>query len=147
MPVLTTIGYQNATPMTLADALRFAGVELLIDVRAVAASRRPGFSKRQLAAGLSEAGIGYIHLRGLGTPAEGRAAARAGRTDALRRIYLDHLATPAARAELNELSEIVRRGRRVCLLCFEHEPERCHRMLVAEAVAAETGAAVNHLRP
>ena len=147
MPVLTTIGYQNATPMTLVDALRFAGVELLIDVRAVAASRRPGFSKRQLAAGLSEAGIGYVHLRALGTPADGRAAARAGRHDELRRIYLDHLATPAAQAELDALSGMVRQGRRVCLLCLEHEPEHCHRRFVAEAVSARTGAVVNHLRP
>ena len=147
MPVLTTIGYQNATPMTLVDALRFAGVELLVDVRAVAASRRPGFSKRQLGAGLAEAGIGYVHLRGLGTPADGRAAARAGRHDELRRIYLEHLATPAAQAELDELSGMVRQGRRVCLLCLEHEPEHCHRLFVAEAVAAQTGAAVNHLRP
>ena len=147
MPVLTTIGYQNATPMTLVDALRFAGVELLIDVRAVAASRRPGFSKRQLAAGLSEAGIGYVHLRALGTPVDGRAAARAGRHDELRRIYLNHLATPPAHAELDELSGMVRQGRRVCLLCLEHEPEHCHRRFVAEAVSARTGAAVNHFRP
>src|ERR687885_2206814 len=138
MPVLTTIGYQNATPMTLADALRFADVELLIDVRAVAASRRPGFSKRQLAAGLSEAGIGYLHLRGLGTPAEGRLAARAGRHDELRRIYGAHLETAGAQAELEELRSIVESGRQVCLLCFERHPEHCHRTMVAEALAART---------
>ena len=49
-----------------------AGVKLLVDVRAVTSSRRPGFSKNQLAAGLDERGISYLHLRGLGTPKEGR---------------------------------------------------------------------------
>ena len=63
-----------------------AKIELLVDTRAVAASRRPGFSKRQLAASLNDAGIGYIHLQKLCTPAEGRAATRNDDTDALWRI-------------------------------------------------------------
>ena len=144
---LLTIGYQGATSTAVIDTLRFAGVELLVDVRAVAASRRPGFSKRQLAAGVSEAGIGYLHLRDLGTPADGRAAARAGRHDELRRIFLEHLATAPAQAELDQLTDLVRGGRRICLLCFEHEPGHCHRRFVAEAVADRTGVAVQHLKP
>lgn len=79
MTKLFTIGYEGATPGAVADALAGAGVELLVDIRAVANSRRPGFSKRALAAGVEERGVGYLHLRALGTPAEGRAAARAGR--------------------------------------------------------------------
>src|SRR5260370_1191474 len=73
-----------------------AKVELLVDVRAVAASRRPGFSKRQLAAGLDEHGIGYLHLRALGTPKEGRLAARAGNRAELFRAFEEHLKTPQA---------------------------------------------------
>ena len=73
------------------DELQHAGVKLLVDVRAVAASRRPGFSKNQLAAGLDRSGISYVHLKGLGTPKEGRLAARAGKTDELQRIYATHL--------------------------------------------------------
>jgi uncharacterized protein (DUF488 family) len=79
-PTLATIGYEDATVQRFQDALRDAGVELLVDVRAVAGSRRPGFAKTKLAANVGEIGIDYLHLRGLGTPAEGRAAARAGRT-------------------------------------------------------------------
>ena len=87
MTTLFTIGYEKATPAAVMAELKRARVDTLVDTRAVAASRRPGFSKRQLAAGLDEAGIAYIHLQKLGTPAEGRQAARAGDIDTLWRIY------------------------------------------------------------
>ena len=75
---LFTIGYEQTPARAVLDELEAAGVKLLVDVRAVAASRRPGFSKNQLAAGLDERGISYLHLRGLGTPKDGREAARSG---------------------------------------------------------------------
>jgi uncharacterized protein (DUF488 family) len=147
LTALATIGYQAATVRSFLDALREAGVELLVDVRAVASSRRPGFAKSRLAANLAEAGISYVHLRGLGTPAEGRAAARAGRYAELRRIFREHLATPGARAELDELAELVRSSRRVCLLCFEADPEHCHRSMVAAALGTLMPVEVTHLSP
>jgi uncharacterized protein (DUF488 family) len=116
-------------------------------VRAVASSRRPGFSKSRLAATLADEGIGYHHLRGLGTPAKGRAAARAGRFGTMQEIYRAHLATHAAQAELAELVELVRSRRRVCLLCFEADPAHCHRRLVADAVHAVVPVTLAHLRP
>jgi uncharacterized protein (DUF488 family) len=106
----------------------------LVDVRAVAASRRPGFSKRQLAASLDERGIGYLHLRGLGTPKEGRLAARSGDIDALWRIYDRHVATPTAQEELAELVALMRAGKRVCLMCYERDPAQCHRSRIAGLV-------------
>jgi uncharacterized protein (DUF488 family) len=147
LTALATIGYQAATVRSFLDALREAGVELLVDVRAVASSRRPGFSKSRLAANVAEVGIGYVHLRGLGTPAEGRAAARAGQYAQLRRIFREHLATPGARTELDELADLVRSGRRVCLLCFEADPEHCHRSMVADALGALMPVEVIHLMP
>jgi uncharacterized protein (DUF488 family) len=147
MTTITTIGYQDATIPGVLEALRDAGVELLVDVRAVASSRRPGFSKTRLAANLAGAGIGYLHLRALGTPADGRAAARAGRHADMREIFLAQLATPEAGAELGTLADLVRSGRRVCLLCFEAEPAHCHRSLVADALGALLPLDVVHLRP
>ena len=120
---LFTIGYEHATTRAMLDELADAEVDLVIDVRAVTSSRRPGFSKRQLAAGLDERGIGYLHLRALGTPKEGRLAARAGRRDELFRIFEKHLKTPEAREELDELATLARSGRRLCLLCYERDPE------------------------
>ena len=144
---LATIGYQAATMAAFLDALRSARVELVVDVRAVTSSRRPGFAKTALAAHLTEADIEYLHLRGLGTPADGRAAARAGRHDDLRVIYDAHLRTPAAVADLDALSDLVRAGRRVCLLCFEADPAHCHRSLVAAALARRLPVRVSHLMP
>ena len=91
MHTLFTIGYEKAKPAAVLDELKRATVELLVDTRAVAASRRPGFSKRQLAASLDEAGIAYVHLQKLGTPAQGRAAAKSGDFDTLWRIYDKHI--------------------------------------------------------
>jgi uncharacterized protein (DUF488 family) len=145
--VVATIGYQGTTMADFLDALREAGVALLVDVRAVASSRRPGFSKTRLAANLADAGIDYRHLRALGTPADGRAAARAGRSDEMRAIFRDHLATPEAQAGLAALADLVRDGRRVCLLCFEADPAHCHRTLVADALAERLPVRVTHLHP
>lgn len=144
---VATIGYQLATARTLVGALKAGGVQVVADVRAVASSRRPGFSKSRLAADLAEAGIGYVHLRDLGTPAEGRAAARAGRHAELRRVYRRHLGTIAAREELQRLAELVGAGPRVCLLCLEADPTHCHRTLVASALAELIPIEVVHLHP
>ena len=73
---LFTIGYEGLTPERLHAALKAADVSLLADVRAVANSRKRGFSKGALKAGLVEAGLGYEHFRSLGTPKSGRMAAR-----------------------------------------------------------------------
>jgi uncharacterized protein (DUF488 family) len=144
---IATIGYEGATVATFQDALRDAGIDLLIDVRALASSRRPGFAKTRLAANAKEAGAEYLHLRALGTPAEGRAAARAGRHAEMRRIFRTQLATPEAQEELALVADLVRQGRRICLLCFEADPEHCHRNIVAAALASSIPATVAHLHP
>jgi uncharacterized protein (DUF488 family) len=146
-PVLCTIGYEQATPDALVGELKRAKVKLLVDVRAVAASRKPGFSKRQLAATLDENGIGYLHLQKLGTPAEGRTAARAGDMKAMLKIYEQQLKTAGARDEMAELLSIVQSGTRACLLCFERDVAHCHRQRIAEIVHERTGAKVDNIAP
>ena len=145
MPHLFTIGYEQATSANVIGELQRAGVGLIVDTRAVAASRRPGFSKRQLAAGLDEAGIGYLHLQKLGTPKEGRDAARSGNMTKLFDIYGKHLATLEAREQLDELTSIVRSGQPVCLLCYERDVGHCHRKRIADVIGERTGATVEHL--
>jgi uncharacterized protein (DUF488 family) len=110
---LFTIGYERATPDAVLGELKRVGVTLLLDTRAVAASRRQGFSKRQLATSLDENQIGYLHLRALGTPTDGRQAARAGDLDTLWRIYDEHLATAGAQEAL-DLRSSVQVGRSAC---------------------------------
>jgi uncharacterized protein (DUF488 family) len=142
---VATIGYEQATQDALLEVLKAAGVQLLVDVRAVAASRRPGFAKRQLAAGAEAAGIGYLHLRGLGTPAEGRHAVRSGHPERMRTIFEVHLATDTAQADLAELVRIVESGQRVCLLCLERDPLHCHRSIVADELRRQLDVEVQHL--
>ena len=122
-------------------------MKLLVDVRAVAASRRPGFSKKQLTAGLDERGIGYLHLRGLGTPKEGREAARSGNYAELDRIYQSHMATPQAREEMDELSALVLKAGPVCILCYERDHRHCHRRMIAEMIEDRDGATIENLMP
>jgi uncharacterized protein (DUF488 family) len=124
------------TQQEFVDCLRQAGVEVLADVRAVPLSRRPGFSKNILAAGLREAGIHYAGFKALGTPAEGRAAARRNDLASLSRIYAGQLDMPEAMAQAAMLQHLARE-RRTALLCFERAPACCHRSLLAQALFAD----------
>jgi len=128
-----TIGYEGATQDEVIAALRLAGVERLIDVRAVPLSRKPGFSKNVLAAGLREAGIDYVHLKALGTPPAGREAARKGRMAEMNRIYAEQLETPEAGADAGRMIALAEEKPSV-LLCFERDPSHCHRTPLREAV-------------
>ena len=139
-----TIGYEGTTMDEFLAALKAAGVERLIDVRALPLSRRPGFSKSPLRAALEEAGIEYVHLKALGTPAEGRSAARAGRHADLKRIYAGQLELPEAIVQGARMIELAQE-KPSALLCFEREPAHCHRTLLLSAVAAD--AEVTHLFP
>jgi uncharacterized protein (DUF488 family) len=131
-----TIGYESATVGEFLAALKTAGVERVIDIRAVANSRRPGFSKNLLRNELAEVGIEYVHLRALGTPADGRAAARAGRTEDLKRIYSGQLELPEAIAESAQMLALANE-KPSALLCYEREPGGCHRTLLLRAVAPD----------
>ena len=142
---LFTIGYEQTPSKAVLDELENAGVKLLVDVRAIASSRRPGFSKNQLAAGLDERGIAYLHLRGLGTPKEGREAARGGKFALLHRIYAAHLKTPQAREELDELSALVKKSGPICILCYERDHSHCHRQWIAEIIEERDGVKVANL--
>jgi uncharacterized protein (DUF488 family) len=137
MRPLFTIGYEGKTPDEFLAQLRGAGVELLIDVRAVAASRRPGFSKTALAASVREQGVDYVHFRALGTPAAGREAARKGRTADMRRIYAGQLETPEAELALEQALDAAAE-RRAALLCYEADAAGCHRTMLAERMVART---------
>lgn len=131
-----TIGYEGATVLEFVAALQKAGVERVIDVRALPLSRRPGFSKSPLRAALAEAGIEYVHLKALGTPSAGRTAARAGKHAEMARIYSGQLELPEAIAQSGEMLELARE-KPSALLCMEREPEHCHRTLLLRSVATD----------
>ncbi|HWW63849.1 MAG TPA: DUF488 domain-containing protein [Sphingomonadaceae bacterium] len=139
-----TIGYEGATQAEVIGRLVDAGVELLADIRAVPLSRRPGFSKNVLAAGLREAGIDYLGLKALGTPPEGRGAARRRNHALLAQVYAGQLQLPEAIVAAARLRDLA--GEQpTALLCFERDPNGCHRSLLIDAIMPD--AEVEHLFP
>ena len=143
---LYTIGYEGVTVDALMRRLVDAGVKTLIDVRAVPLSRKPGFSKNRLAAHLAEHGIAYAGLKGLGTPAAGRDAARKGRVGEMRAIFSRYMETEPAQADLEKALQIAGAAP-ACLLCFEHQANCCHRLVVAEIMAEKSGMEIRNLDP
>lgn len=128
--VLYTIGYEGALQTAVLEALLFNDVQTLVDIRELPQSRRPGFSKRALGEAAAAHGIGYVHVRALGTPRDVRHRHRADRDPAaFREGYLAHLADQG-----DAMAALVERARseRCCLLCFEADPRQCHRWFVAE---------------
>ena len=144
LPPVSTIGYERATLDDVIGRLQAGRVDIVLDVRAIAASRRSGFYKTLLSGSLNEAGIAYRHLRALGTPKPGRDAARAGRTAEMRAIYLAHLTEPASQLELALACEIAAH-RPTALLCFEADANCCHRAIVADFIRERTGCHIVNL--
>ena len=137
---LFTIGYEGTVLDGVVTALTGAGVTHLLDIRAVASSRKPGFSKTLLGGTLAASGIKYTHLRGLGTPKPGRDAVRHGDVAAMHRIFRAHMDTPEAQFGLAQ-ARAATAAEPCCLLCFERDHRHCHRAIVAEML----GGPVRHL--
>jgi len=143
-PTLWSIGYEKAAWPGFVQTLRDVGIARVIDVRDLPLSRRAGFSKRQLAAGLDEAGILYTHLRALGTPPEGREANRRRDWPRFWEIVEARLGTAEAELDLHRAAELAAAAPS-CLLCYEADPCTCHRLRVGETLAARHGFALCHL--
>ena len=143
-PILFTIGYEKTLLRDLIATLGAAEVAVLLDVRDRPISRRPGFSKRQLSAAVEEAGMRYVHLRGLGTPPEGRLANRRREWERFWGIVDEKLARPEAELDLARAAEIAEAAPS-CLICYEADSRICHRRRVAEILAERHGFPVHHL--
>ena len=132
---LVSLGYEGRTAEELVAELQSESVTVLVDVRLTPLSRKPGLSKRRLAALLADSGIRYVHLGALGNPKDNREGFRAGDPDSrsrFRRLLDERNAVQA----LDDISEFLDSDT-VALLCFEREVGTCHRELVAQALLAE----------
>lgn len=144
MTELFTIGYQRARAADFVAAMKAAGVTTLIDVREVPWSRRREYAKKALAETLNAAGIAYVHLKGLGTPKSGRAAAKAGDRAGFEAIFAAHTKTPEFQSDLAKAAVIARAGG-TCLMCYERDPNNCHRQIVAGLMQDKDGFEVRHI--
>ena len=136
--VIYTIGFTRRTAADFFGALRVAGIARVVDVRLNNASQFAGFTKRQdLPFFLHElCGAGYIHERLLAPTADLLAAYRRTRSwDDYARAFADLLAERRVEARLDPAHF----AGPTALLCTEPTPERCHRRLVAEHLAAAWG--------
>ncbi|MBF0180155.1 MAG: DUF488 domain-containing protein [Magnetococcales bacterium] len=129
---MSTIGYEGASLDAFLATLKDLGVTLLIDVRDYPVSRKRGFSKTALAGYLRNAGIEYVHLMGLGDPKPGRIAATSGHMDEFRKIFLAHMQVEAAQRDLQRAEMLIEQTSHACIMCYERDPEQCHRSLVAK---------------
>jgi uncharacterized protein (DUF488 family) len=141
---LYTIGYEKTLLKDILATLSGAGVATLIDVRDRPISRRPGFSKRQLAAAIEDAGMQYVHLAALGTPPEGRLANRRREWERFWGIVEEKLARPEAEIDLYQAGEIAEAAPS-CLLCYEADWQVCHRRRIAEILAERHEFDIRHL--
>ncbi len=142
--VIYTIGYEGARLEDFVATLLTASIDTLIDVRERPISRKAGFSKYSLEQAINSAGISYLHLQALGDPKEGREAARRGDYETFRRIFFDHLASNEAQQALEEVKNRAAYSR-ICLMCYEKDPDNCHRGIIADALRNQTDVAVQHL--
>lgn len=144
MKTLFTIGYEGASLADFLATLQVAQISILVDVRDVPLSRKPGFSKKSLAMHLAEIGVDYHHARELGDPKAGREAARKGDYVGFEAIFRDHLARDESQSALACVIDIAI-SRSACLFCFERDPVVCHRSIVADAVTGRSAFQVKHL--
>lgn len=142
--MVTTIGYERASLIDFIATLQLSKIDVLVDIRDRAQSRRPGFSKSALATALNEVGIEYIHLKELGDPKEGREAARRGDYNEFRAIFNNVMATDAAKQAITKLAELAIESR-ICLMCFERDQRTCHRLIVADQLVAGLDRKAEHL--
>jgi uncharacterized protein (DUF488 family) len=140
-----TIGHSTRPLEEFARMLNAHAIGKLIDIRTVPRSAtNPQFNRESLPTELAKQGIQYEHLAGLG-------GLRKARADSMNmawkntsfRGYADYMQTPAFANALEHLARAAR-DERVCVMCAEAVPWRCHRNLVADALVAR-GIPVEHL--
>lgn len=142
--MLNTIGYEGSDLSDFIASVSEAGVEVLVDVRDRAQSRKKGFSKTALSEALNDAGIEYLHLRELGDPKEGRDAARSGQWTKFLKIYGKVLASDVAQDAM-ELIVKLSNEKSVCLLCYERDHKTCHRKCITDEIENRAGKKARHL--
>jgi uncharacterized protein (DUF488 family) len=137
VPEVLSVGHSTRPLEAFMGMLRAHGVQRVVDVRTVPRSRHnPQFDRDTLPAALRAAGIGYVHLPALGGLRHARPDSRnTAWRNASFRGFADYMQTPEFAAGLEALLALAARER-VALMCAEAVPWRCHRSLIADALAA-----------
>lgn len=142
--MINTIGYEGVSSDAFVRTLKRSKISYLIDVRERAQSRRKGFSKTALAASLASEGIAYLHLRELGDPKLGREAARRGDVRAFQQIYAAVISAKAGREAVDTIIKVASENS-VCLMCYERDPNTCHRKIITDMIEKLHAIKARHL--
>jgi uncharacterized protein (DUF488 family) len=134
-PIVLTIGHSTRTLEEFIGLLQAHSATRVVDVRTVPRSRHnPQFNKDSLPGSLKKAGLGYIHMPGLGGLRHAkRDSLNVGWRNASFRGYADYMQTPEFEQSLEELIRLANHDR-IALMCAEAVPWRCHRSLIADAL-------------
>lgn len=134
---LFTMGYEGSDIRTFIANLLTNGIDCILDVRALAFSRKPGFSKTALARNLESANIRYVHLPDLGTPKPVREKLKSTGD------YSDFFETMdvylAGKQNAIEFAYKYVNQHTCCLMCFERLAAQCHRKVVARKIKIRDG--------
>jgi uncharacterized protein (DUF488 family) len=133
--IVLTIGHSTRTLEEFIGLLQAHGATCVVDVRTIPRSRyNPQFNKESLPHSLQKAGLGYVHLPGLGGLRHAHAdSVNLGWRNASFRGFADYMQTPEFEQGLQELVQLATRER-IALMCAEAVPWRCHRSLIADAL-------------
>ena len=134
---LFTVGYEGTTIDSFIANLLTNNIDCILDVRSLPLSRKPGFSKTQLAQRLRRAKLQDVHRADLGTPTPLRENLKATRDySTFFKAMQTHLASKkdAIEAAYNCVLNYT-----CCLMCFERLPAECHRKIVAAKIQARDG--------
>ena len=132
---MLTIGHSTRTLVDFIDLLQAHAVSRVVDVRTMPRSwYNPQFNKTSLPRALKKAGLGYVHLPGLGGLRHAkRHSLNMGWRNASFRGYADYMQTPEFEQSLEKLIRLTNQDR-IALMCAEAVPWRCHRSLIADAL-------------
>ena len=128
-----TLGYQGISLDEYITLVKEHPIRLVIDVRAVAWSHKPGFAKDAMQSGLRKAGIDYLHLQSAGNPFR-----KDGDGEDVMMKYRDYLQKhPECLDRIEaEIGQAAKDNESICLTCFEKAPEDCHRSIIDEFLLA-----------
>lgn len=142
--MLTTIGYEKSTLSDFIATLQLCNIDILVDIRDRAQSRRPGFSKTALSEALKDAGIEYIHYKSLGDPKEGREAARSGNYPLFKKIFNQVMDSEIGQKSLSEVKDLAINNS-ICLMCYERDQKECHRKIVSDHLETVLNCKAQHI--
>ena len=146
--ILFTIGYEKLDQRQFMAQLSYHGVDVVADIRKLPVSRKKGFSKTVLGETLNHKGIDYLNYQALGAPKELRDELyKSGNYDRFFQKYENNISDKAD--HLADILSLINSGRKVALLCFERNPQICHRKIVAEEIRKldGNGLKIEHIVP